>query len=178
METSITDTVADLDGGEDQSTITVSVAGNNRVPIFFGGGPLPNGAAPYTLDIAPLFDDFDDDALAYTATGLPSGFALINGVLAQADPVDPAGAGDHTASIWTKGGGSLKAVLSAVCSERPLSSQNSQTETQLAGGFVRSSDKPISNDDSFQVAEGAVLVAGARVATSGISVFLYQIPPI
>ena len=106
METSITYTVADLDGGEDQSTITVSVAGNNRVPIFFGSGPLPNGAAgsmngaaPYTFDVAPLFDDFDDDALAFTATGLPSGFALINGVLNQTDPVDPAGAGDHTASI-------------------------------------------------------------------------------
>lgn len=82
------------------------------------------------------------------------------------------------ASIWTKGGGSRKAVLSAVCSERPLSAQNSQTETQLAGGFVRSSDKPIRNDDAFQVAEGAVLVAGARVATSGISVFFDQVPPI
>jgi hypothetical protein len=64
------------------------------------------------------------------------------------------------ASIWMKGGGSRKAVLSAVCSERPLSAQNSLTETQLAGGFVRSYDKPIRNDDAFQVAEGAFLVAG------------------
>ncbi|SFU17467.1 Ig-like domain-containing protein [Mesorhizobium sp. YR577] len=107
--TTVTYRITDTDGGSDTATITVTVNGVNDAPT---AGTIP----PYThadgqsmtanpLNVAAFFHDVEDDALAFSATGLPPGLSMdaagnIVGVIANDASVD----GPYTVTVTASDG--------------------------------------------------------------------------
>ena len=63
--------VADSDGETAAAAVTVAVVPVNDAPVAVGGIPnqrLEEGGPPATLEVAPYFEDPDDEVLTYTAT--------------------------------------------------------------------------------------------------------------
>ncbi|MFJ0725992.1 putative Ig domain-containing protein, partial [Bordetella bronchiseptica] len=82
VETSITYTVSDGEGGTSSATLTITVAGGNDAPILTPGVTLDDqanddGEAITPVDISGQFTDPDTgDTLTFTADGLPPGLTL------------------------------------------------------------------------------------------------------
>ncbi|KDD15907.1 retention module-containing protein [Bordetella bronchiseptica] len=82
VETSITYTVSDGEGGTSSATLTITVSGSNDAPILTPGVTLDDqanddGEAITPVDISGQFTDPDTgDTLTFTAEGLPPGLTL------------------------------------------------------------------------------------------------------
>ena len=143
--TSITYTVGDVDGGEDQSTVIVTVNGVNNAPV---AAPLAVSGDEDTAIPGQLIavDPDVDDVLTYS---------LQSQSLIGTTTVNPDGA-----FTWNPGNNGQGFSVDLTFDFRVIDG-NGGTDTETVTVTVNPvNDGLVANDDAFQVAEGAVLVAG------------------
>ncbi|RTL71502.1 MAG: hypothetical protein EKK41_09670 [Hyphomicrobiales bacterium] len=110
-------TITALDGTTKEVSFTINGVDDNHAPTVVANAPTSfaaatgslntvdgtvygQGNAPFSFDVKTLFTDPDGDALTFSATGLPDGFALgTDGVIRQASARAQTGVGDYTVKI-------------------------------------------------------------------------------
>ncbi|MGL4637889.1 MAG: Ig-like domain-containing protein [Beijerinckiaceae bacterium] len=87
--TTITYTLSDGEGGFDTATVTVTVTGVNEVPTVSAiGNQISLDSDAVVFNVAPFFNDADNDTLTFSAPVLPDGLSInaagvISGTIAK-----------------------------------------------------------------------------------------------
>ena len=138
VQTLVTYTISDGNGGSDTATLFVTVTGVNDGPATIGNIPDQNNLdaeTPVAIDTSIYFDDVDDDSLTYSATDLPGGLTI------NLATGDISGTIDADASV----DGTFNVVVTATDSQGAAATQNFTWTVDNPG--------PIANDDSNTATE-------------------------
>ena len=132
--------VRDIDGGFSTAVVELTITPVNDAPNTVGAIAAQTGTdgQPFTLSIADRFADIDGDVLSFSASGLPAGLTLTNGVIT--------GVLDRSASVnGINGSGVYNVTLTAT-------DPSGETATQTFTLTV-TNPAPVAGDTSLAVRE-------------------------
>ncbi|GGG05039.1 hypothetical protein GCM10010924_37030 [Rhizobium wenxiniae] len=173
-------TISDGNGGVSTATVRVTVTPVNDAPT---STPIPDqydsDSQAVRYDVSPYFSDVDNDALTFSATGLPPGLTMnaagvISGTLAaNASNTDP-----YTVTITASdgnGGTTNRNITWIVTNLPPKAFDDTLTvnENTSGGGNVLTNDRDPDGDPlSVDQVEGAAGNVGIAVAGSNGGTFI------